>query len=166
MVTLKRECIRTPEPPVRSRCPASSKGIGSSDGAEPKHRGNPSHGDLQPQSKREDSGQKSRAPSDPIFLLVGRTRYKGTLITHYIQFASFFERSVIYAVREDISHLRCYWSSLDGSIPTIDQHVSQMVSYREDVDRNLAVQRASSRPTDISQEEPEALEHQILTCRR
>ena len=81
-------------------------------------------------------------------------------MTKYSGLVGLFRSKTIHEVRVSVSGQRSYWASLEGSCTTTEHLVPELVQYKEEVGRDLAVRKQTSRGITKAREESVALAKQ------
>ena len=113
-------------------------------------------------------GKKHVKKAIRAFFLWGRTMWSGRVITTTAELASVFDREVIREVRQQVAHLRVYWTGLEGTGVTRDDTITQLCQYDQELNNEIV--KRSSEPNqeewiEIAKEESAALKDQIMQIR-
>ena len=123
--------------------------------------GPPREGISNPSVDSPHRGKKSVRRAIRAFFLWGRARYRGHLILEYTQLAGLFPALLIQDVRGSVSHLRRYWSAVEGTSTTTEHLIPQLLTYRTEVESTANQHQAMGRSSRIADEEGEALDDQL-----
>ena len=113
-------------------------------------------------------GKKHVKRAIRAFFLWGRTIWSGRVITTTAELASVFDREVIREVRQQVAHLRVYWTGLEGTGVTRNDTITQSCQYDQELNNEII--KRSREPNqeewiEIAREESAALKDQIMQIR-
>ena len=113
-------------------------------------------------------GKKQAKRAIRAFFLWGRTIWRGRLITTTAELAGTFEGNVIREVRQQVAHLRLYWTGLEGTGVTRDDTVAELCRYDQDLENEIERRSRELNQEEwisIASEERIALKEQIMQIR-